>query len=236
MKFDQKASHYHKKASIQKKVADWCSEWIDQDCSQLTGLEFGAGTGLFTKHLALRGFRDFCATDISQSMLEEGKTRLPFVRWEKQDAWLPTSRKVDRIFACSLLQWAENPIGVLNQWRESLVGNGRLLACFFIQGSLEEFARLDPSFPAFPWKCEAEWNRFFTESNFEILRSETRTDVLSYESPRSALRHIHDIGAISENRMKPFQLRRLLETTENCRKEKFNLSWQTMRLECKRLI
>ncbi len=233
MRFDQKASFYHENASIQKRVADWCSKWIERDCSQLTGLELGAGTGLLTKHLALRGFRDFCASDISRSMLEEGRARLPLIRWEKQDAWQIGSRKVDRIYACSLLQWAKNPDEVLSQWRRALLKDGRLLTCFFIEGTLEEFGRLDPRFSAFAWKCENEWIEIFRASNMEILRSETRSDVVSYESPRAALRHIHDIGAINENRMNPFELRRLLELSESRQSGNFDVSWRTMRVECR---
>lgn len=169
-------------------------------------------------------------------MLEEGKARLPFVRWEKQDAWILGSRKADRIYACSLLQWSTNPVEALNQWREALQDDGRLLTCFFIRGSLEEFTHLDPNFPAFPWKCEKEWIETFSASNLEILRSETRSDVVSYQSPRAALRHIHDIGAISENRMKPFELKRLLEVSKKRQAEKFDLSWRTMRVECRASI
>ena len=141
MKFDQKAFQYHEKASIQKKVADWFSQWIDKDCSRLAGLELGAGTGLFTRYLALRSFREFCATDISHSMLHEGKARLPNICWEIQDAWRLEARKADRVYACSLLQWANDPISVLSVWRDALLENGRLLVCFFIEGSLEEFTR-----------------------------------------------------------------------------------------------
>ncbi len=233
MRFDQKASFYHENASIQKKVADWCSEWIERDCSQFTGLELGAGTGLLTKHLALHGFRDFCATDISQSMLEEGRARLPLIRWEKQNAWQIGSRKADRIYACSLLQWAKNPNEVLSQWRQALLEDGRLLICFFIEGTLEEFGRLDQRFHAVPWRCESEWIEIFRASKIEILRSETRSDVVSYESPRAALRHIHNIGAIGENRMKPYELRRLLEHSESGQSGSFDLSWRTMRVECR---
>lgn len=232
MKFDQKAFQYHEKASIQKKVADWFSQWIDKDCSRLAGLELGAGTGLFTRHLAVRSFREFCATDISQSMLHEGKVRLPNICWEIQDAWRLEARKADRVYACSLLQWANDPIRVLSIWRDALLENGRLLVCFFIEGSLEEFTRLDSRFPAFPWKGEKEWVEIFRAANLDIVRSETRTDIMTYESPRAALRQIHDIGAISENRMKPSVLKRLLEDLEKREKGYFELSWRTMRVEC----
>ena len=57
-------------------------KWIEEDCSSLSALELGAGTGLFTRHLALRAFKSFRATDVSGSMIAEGELRLPKVNWE----------------------------------------------------------------------------------------------------------------------------------------------------------
>ena len=87
----------------------------------------------------------------------------------------------------------------------------KLLVCFFIEGSQEKFTRSDTRFPAFPWKGEKEWVEIFRAANLDIVRSENRTDIMTCESPRAVLRQIHDIAAISENRMKPFVLKRLLE-------------------------
>ncbi len=231
MRFDQKASSYHGKASIQKLVADWCSEWIEDDCAKYTGLELGAGTGLFTKHLAFRGFNCLSATDNSNPMLEEGESRIPSVNWEKQDAWNLASRKVDRIYACSLLQWAPDPVQVLKNWRDTLTTNGRILACIFVKGSLIEFTRKDERFSAFSWWSDFEWVDFFRDSGMKILRDETRTDVVSYPSAREALRHIHDIGATKKGGMSPGELKRFLISCENREETQFNLSWRTLRIE-----
>lgn len=232
MKFDQKAFQYHEKASIQKTVADWCAEWIERDCSMHTGLELGAGTGLFTKHLALRGFKEFCATDLSPSMLKEGRARLPLVRWERRDAWKRDWTEVDRIYACSLLQWAPDPMEVLKQWRDSLRPSGRILACFFVEGSLREFSRLDQRFSAIAWRSESKWKDIFNESGLRILRSDIRSDLIAYSTAKEALRHIHDLGAISANRMRPSELKQLLKRSSAAEKNEFNLSWRTMRIEC----
>lgn len=231
MRFDQKASQYHQKAGIQKLVADWCSDWIEVDCSKLVGMELGAGTGLFTEQLALRDFREFYATDISRAMIEEGRRRLPFVSWREVDAWNLRSTTVDRIYSCSLLQWADNPVDVLRNWRYSLVNSGRILACFFIEGTLQEFTRVDKRFSAIHWRKESEWEKVLRDSGLRILRSDTRSDVMSHRSPQEALRLIHDIGAIEEHRMSGVELRRLLGRFE-IRESTFNLSWKSMRVEC----
>jgi len=110
-------------------------------------------------------------------------------------------------------------------------GTRRATRLFFHEGSLEEFTRLDSSFPAFPWKGEKEWVEIFRAANLDIVRSETRTDIMTYESPRAALRQIFHIGAISENRRKPDVLKRLPEDLEKWEKGYFELSWRTMRAE-----
>ena len=97
MRFNRKALEYHEKADIQKIAADWCSEWIESDCSGLHGLELGAGTGLFTKHLALRGYESLRATDQAERMIDQGRKRLPMVAWDELDAWRCESNPVDRV-------------------------------------------------------------------------------------------------------------------------------------------
>ncbi len=232
MRFEEKAARYHPKASIQKKVADWVSEWIETDCSGLSGLELGAGTGLFTRHLGLRDFKDFRATDIAESMLEEGKRRLPALKWEKQDAWFWDERTVDRIYSCSLLQWASEPDKVLSNWVRMLHPKGRVLAGLFVVGSLREFVNGVEGFSALEWRSSDEWTSLFEGAGFRVVRVESRSDAISYSSPREALRAIHDIGAISERRMSGAALRRCLSQLEGAQSPSFDVSWESIRLEC----
>lgn len=232
MRFNRKARGYHEKADIQKVVADWCSSWLERDCSGLDGLELGAGTGLFTRHLALRGFKSLLATDQSERMLEEGRARVPMAKWNELDAWRCDANPVDRIYACSLLQWARDPVEALLNWRNALAPQGRALVCLFVEGSLKEFVEKRPDFSALPWRSEADWLGFFHEAGFDISRSETRADVISYGSSREALRAIHDIGAIEERRMSPGELRRFLTDCDRRASGRFQLSWNALRIEC----
>lgn len=232
MRFNRKASVYHEKADIQKVVADWSSEWIECDCGGLRALELGAGTGLFTKHLALRGFKSLLATDQSKRMLEEGKKRLPMVEWHELDAWRCETFLVDRIYASSLLQWVLNPAAVLENWRNALEPEGRVLVCLFVAGSLGEFVKERPDFSALVWRSETEWLGFFRDAGFEISRNEARDDIISYASSREALRAIHDVGAVGERRMSTGELRRFLNDCDLRFKNRFELSWKTLRIEC----
>jgi SAM-dependent methyltransferase len=232
MRFNRKASVYHEKADIQKISADWCSEWIERDCGGLRAIELGAGTGLFTRHLALRGFDSLLATDKSKQMLEEGRKRLPMVEWAELDAWGCETASIDRIYASSLLQWAHDPVSVLKNWRNALELKGRVLVCLYIEGSLEEFVKELPDFSALQWRSELEWLGFFREAGFDVSRSESRDDVISYASSREALRAIHDLGAIEERRMSPGELKRFLNDCDRRFENRFGLSWKTLKIEC----
>ena len=234
MRFDRKAAQYHEKADIQKLVADWGAEWIERDCQGLKALELGAGTGLLTRHLALRGFDPLIASDLSEQMLDEGRKRLPIVRWERLDAW-GTLPHVDRIYASSLLQWAPDPVAVLKNWNASLESGGRALDCLFAKGSLKEFVTRRSEFAAFPWRRKKEWNEHFESAGFRVLRVESRKDVVSYESAREALRAIHDVGAIRERRMGPGALRRFLDECDRATAGSFELSWRALRIECEKV-
>lgn len=150
MRFDRKAAQYHEKADIQKLVADWCGDWIERDCQDKKAVELGAGTGLLTRHLALRGFESFAATDLSERMLEQGRARLPMVDWKRLDAWSCDVQEVDRLYASSLLQWAPDPLEVLKNWRAALKPEGRVLTSFSPKARSRNSSSVDRSSPLFP--------------------------------------------------------------------------------------
>ena len=232
MNFEKKAGLYHKKARIQKVVADWCADWIEEDCSGLSALELGAGTGLFTRHLALRTFKSFRATDVSGSMIAEGESRIPHVNWESLDAWkCEDSIKVDRLYACSLLQWSKQPLDTLEKWRAMLGPNGKFLGCLFVAGSLEELSGEEKPLGGFEWRSERQWRSYFEEAKFSIKRYDTRLDNEYYDSPMQAFRRLHDLGATFYRNMSPGRLRQRLKRLETGN-GRFDVSWKTLRLEC----
>jgi|ETNmetMinimDraft_22_1059887.scaffolds.fasta_scaffold00032_47 SAM-dependent methyltransferase len=232
MRFDRKAAQYHEKADIQKLVADWCGDWIERDCQDKKAVELGAGTGLLTRHLALRGFESFAATDLSERMLEQGRARLPMVDWKRLDAWSCDVQEVDRLYASSLLQWAPDPLEVLKNWRAALKPEGRVLTSFFAKGSLKEFVKRRSEFSAIPWRRKKDWLRLFEEAGFQVLRIDSRRDLISYESAREALRAIHDMGAVTDRRMGVGELRRFLKECDAATEGSFELSWRALRVEC----
>lgn len=207
-------------------------KWIEEDCSSLSALELGAGTGLFTRHLALRAFKSFRATDVSGSMIAEGELWLPKVNWESLNAWkCEDSIEVDRLYACSLLQWSKQPLDALEKWRALLRPNGKFLGCLFVAGSLEELSGEENRLGGFEWRSERQWRSYFEESKFSIKRYDTQLDKESYDSPMQALRRLHDLGATLYQNMSPGRLRQHLKGLKT-RNKRFDVSWKTLRLEC----
>ena len=49
--FDRRASVYEEHAPVQREAAAWLAEWLPETIGGPV-LEVGAGTGLFTRHLA----------------------------------------------------------------------------------------------------------------------------------------------------------------------------------------
>ena len=233
MRFGLKANSYLEHARIQRTVADWCAEWMGADARSKRSVEFGAGPGLFTQYLVEAGVSRLLATDISARMVAVGRQRLPSVEWRVIDAWEPQLDPVECIYSCSLLQWAENPLAVLKNWRRLLPQGGRILACLFVEGSMRELLEVEPALQAFPWQSAEQWRNCFEEAGFSMMRSETRHDRCLYPSAVEALRSLHSIGAVREKRYGAGSLRRVLKAIDQaCSTEgSVTVSWNALRIE-----
>jgi len=204
LKFDGKAASYNSHAHIQRDTADWVAEWLPQPSTSDTCLEFGAGTGHFTRHLSGR-FAHLEASDIAPHMVEEGERDLPAVHWTQRDAWGP-GKDADFcsfIASCSLLQWAADPVTVLRAWRTLLQPGGRSLSGIYIDPSLPELGSLLPSSHQFPWRTADDWRTHFTDAGFSINRSETKTCNYVYPSVHTLFRRLHGTGATLPQRPLP---------------------------------
>lgn len=233
MRFGEHAQQYRTHAHVQREIAAWCGEWIEPECHDYAALELGAGTGLFTEVLAARGFKQLTATDLSERMVAEGGRCVPEANWRQLDAWGPLPAGFDRLYACSLLQWADDPAQVLTNWRGALPTGGRALVALFVQGSLQEFAAANGRFSPIPLRSEADWLACFREAGFEVQRHETRQSVQQYESAIAALRSLHNIGAVADRKLGAAELRAMLTGADRAHRQgdRFPLTWVTLRAE-----
>ncbi|CAM2883813.1 methyltransferase [Rariglobus hedericola] len=194
--FDRKAGSYDVHAHVQRDTAAWVAEWLPPAGTFATCLEFGAGTGNFTRHLESR-FTQLEATDHAPAMVAQGRLAFPSVTWSERDAWNPADPAGTRDFvaSCSVLQWAADPVGVLTRWRRLLRPGGRHLSGIYIAPSLPEFGALIPERRPFPWRTADEWSKSFSAAGFTDIRVDTKTREYIYPTARALMRQLHGTGA-----------------------------------------
>jgi malonyl-CoA O-methyltransferase len=233
--FDRKAGSYDTHAHVQRDTAAWVAEWLPPAGEFGSCLEFGAGTGNFTRHLESR-FRHLEASDHAPGMVEQGRQTFPGVSWNQRDAWNPSDRSGawDFIASCSLLQWAADPVAVLARWRGILRPGGRHLSGIYIAPSLPEFGALMPERRPFPWRAAEAWRESFVAAGFAVSRLELRTREYIYPSARALMRQLHGTGAtVTGDPLPSGRLRALLNDYETTyrRPDGVPATWTFCRLE-----
>ena len=207
--FDRRAAQYERHAPVQREAAEWLAEWLPEELDG-PALELGAGTGLFTKHLARRT-PQLVATDVAPNMVQAGKESLPEVEWTIADASAPPGDRNYRwILSCSLVQWLPDPAAAFRAWHQAAAAGARLVSGWFAHGTMTEFFDLCPEASPFVWRDADEWRDLLTAAGWSVQRHETRLFVRRYEDSAAMLRQVHSAGAIVPRRLGAGRLRRTL--------------------------
>ncbi len=207
--FNRRADLYDEHARVQRDAAAWLAEWLPP---RIEGhaLELGAGTGIFTKHLAAAADM-LVATDIAPRMVMAGANALPSVQWTVSDAGTPPRDARYRwIFSCSLAQWLSDPADTFRRWRGAAAPGARLIAGWFVQGTMEEFYVSCPEAAPFRWRAVQEWLQLLGEAGWSVNRHEARSFRLRHANAAAMLRDMHNLGAVVPRRFSPGRLRRAL--------------------------
>lgn len=233
--FDDRAETYEANAHVQREAAAWLAEWLPERIEG-PSLELGAGTGIFTCHLAARA-SDLLATDISPGMARVGAGAVPHARWEVSDASAPPCRgDYAWIFSCSLAQWLHDPGAAFRRWREVSAPGARLLAGWFVRGTMEKFLAACPGASACDWRDQREWLGLLSGAGWRTLRSETKAFVLRHAGAAAMLREMHDLGAVRPRRFGAGQLRAALRAFdgEHARGGRLETPFVFLRVEARR--
>jgi trans-aconitate methyltransferase len=230
--FGRKAPTYVAHAGVQEELAEWLAEWLPKP-REGRALEMGAGPGVFTRHL-LPWKGTLWATDGSRTMCAAGRAALPSATWRTMAAERPIAGPWDWIFSSSMLQWAEDPAAVLAAWRSRLAPHGRVLAGFFVAGSLEEWSRLAGEAPL-RWRTPEEWRTLLEASGLRLVRDDAKRRILYHPSAAALLRSLHGTGAAPFRRLPAARLRRLLREYDERHRttEGVPASWSLYRFEVK---
>ncbi len=207
--FDRRARLYDDHARVQRSAAAWLAEWLPPRIKG-PALELGAGTGIFTKHVATAADL-LIATDISPRMVSAGASALPRVQWTVSAADAPPRvAPYHWIFSCSLAQWLADPAHTFRQWHQVAAPEARLLAGWFVRGTLEEFYTSCPEALPFRWRDVTEWLGLLAETGWFVRRHGVQTFLLRHANAAAMLRDMHNLGAVVPGRFGPGSLRQAL--------------------------
>jgi malonyl-CoA O-methyltransferase len=213
--FGKKASSYEQHAFVQTHAAEWLAQWMPTDTEDTRCLEFGAGTGLLTRHLVDQ-FEHLECSDIEPEMVEICKANHPAATHSVRDAWAahPDTEQWDLIAASSVLQWAKEPHLAMKNWRQLLKRDGRIIAGFFIQPSLPEMFEVTGGESPLIWRDAEAWQAVFESADLEVVRMGSDTRRYHYPSALDFWKSIHSTGTAVSRKISPSQMMRFFRDYE----------------------
>jgi len=216
--FDRRAAQYESHAPVQRAAAAWLAEWLPEKMEGAV-LELGAGTGLFTKHLLPRASQ-LTASDAAPNMVRMGGNALPGAEWIALDAAAPPEARDYRwILSCSLVQWLPDPAATFRAWHRASAPGARLLAGWFVRGTMREFFEACPEASPFAWRDEEEWCGLLAAGGWDVQRHEKKSFVRRYEDSTALLREVHNAGAVVPRRLGTGKLRQALRIYDRSHRE-----------------
>jgi len=208
--FDRSVAGYEAHSAPQAALAVQLASWLTPAEHQGRAVEFGAGTGLFTRHM-LPWAGTYLATDAAPRMVEYGREHLPAMGWQIHDARQTTGlATVDWIFSCNLLQWLDDPATVLREWRKILPPGGKLVAAILLPGSLGELQTILPRSTPLRWHSADEWQMMCGRANFSVIREATWEHREIYSHALAFMRAVHAMGLAPHRSVGGGQLRTAL--------------------------
>ena len=176
-------------------------------------VEFGAGTGALTRHVCDSAQGQVLATDASAAMVALGRKAVSGVQWSQLDAFGGSVPASDLQLSSGLLQWADEPVRVLQLWRTALEPGGRMVHAFPCEPCLREWRALVPAAPV-RWRDEKAWCEVFRAAGLQPRRRQTWIETIVFTSALDMLRAMHRSGATGRARVGTGELRRALRDYE----------------------
>lgn len=233
--FDRHAAHYDTHAALQMETAAWLAEWLPGHIDG-PALELGAGTGIFTRCLIDRGAQ-LIATDAAPRMVAAGAEKSGRARWVVADAKSPPDDTAYRwVFSCNLVQWLADPATAFRRWHDLATPSARLVAGWFVDGTMQTFFRSCPSLLPFAWRDADEWKAVLENAGWHVERHDTHSFVRRHPDTRGLLREIHNLGAFVPRRINPGKLRSVLRNHDraHCKNGVLETPFVFMRVEASR--
>ncbi len=212
MRFEERALTYDAHAAPQRSFAEKVAQSLQCSPGDQV-LELGAGTGALTSFLCARPGIRVNATDASPAMVALGRTAVPQAKWSVLDAFSQPLPPSTLQVSSGLLQWAPDPVRVLQSWRQSLLLGARMLHAFPCQPCLQEWREVLRESPVF-WRTEGEWLELFSAAGLRVSQKNLWMDRWSFASALEMVRSMHRSGVTGQARVGPGVLRAALRAYE----------------------
>jgi trans-aconitate methyltransferase len=205
--FDHAAAAYEAHGAMQAALAAALAGWIAPEERIGTAVEFGAGTGLFTRQLQPWAGA-YTATDAAPNMVQLGRALNSVANWKVLNAHEPGAlAPADWVFACNVLQWLEPPATVLRGWRSILTPRGQFAVAILLPGTLQELRAVLPEASPLQWHSEAAWREMFAQAGLTVERVELWEQAQIYPNALTLLRSLHAMGLAPRRTVSASRLR-----------------------------
>jgi SAM-dependent methyltransferase len=174
-------------------------------------IEFGAGTGALTRHLCAAPGQVVTATDVSPAMVSLGQVAAPQAHWIQMDAFQGSLPQAGLQVSSGLLQWAPDPVRVLQRWQSALTPAGRMVHAFPVEPCLAEWRSIVRESPV-QWRDVNGWCDIFARAALRVTRKQMWLEHAAFRSSLELVRSLHYSGATSHPRLSAGRLRQAIRT------------------------
>ena len=195
--FEKSMDKYDENAIVQKFLAEILAEEIQtvkKDYCKI--LELGCGTGLLTKQLEQKlNFNSYTANDLSaksKKYLDKILKNYTFISGNAQKISPHTT--YDLIISNAMFQWFKNLEDVTRKYKFLLNREGILAFTTFSPDNFAEFKTITKL--SLNYKSEDELKKIL-EKNYKILKLQTYTKTLEFNTPLELLYHMKNTGVNS---------------------------------------
>lgn len=200
--FEKSMDKYDENAVVQKLSAEKLVDEILKTGNHFNKiLELGAGTGLLTRKIQEKiSYTSYTANDLSDKSKQYLEKILPEFSFISGNAGrIRPSTKFDLIASNAVFQWFTNLDEIFALYRNFLNKNGLLAFTTFLPENFNELKEITGL--ALAYKSEEEIKSALNK-NFEIIKMESFTKVMEFNSPLELLYHMKNTGVNSLNNSK----------------------------------
>ncbi len=215
--FEKSMDKYDENAIVQRFLA----ETLATETSNIRNnfgkiLELGCGTGLLTREIVKKlNFKSFSANDLSEKSKKYlDKIISDYTYFYGNAQKINPNTTFDLIISNAMFQWFSNLDAVLDKYRTLLNKDGLLAFTTFSSDNFKELKTLTGL--SLDYKSAEELRKTLNR-NFEILKLETYTKTLEFNTPLELLYHMKNTGVNSLDN-KNWTFADVKDFCENCSK------------------